>query len=806
MKSKVIICIVSLLLLGIFYTLQADIITVNANGGYQYLTIQDGIDAASDRDTVLVYSGTYIENINFYGKDIIVASLYFSTGDESYIENTIIDGGGSGTVVLFENGETESSLLQGFTITNGYYNNGGGLRCRNASKPVVDHLIITENSTQGNGGGIACYNNSNMQITNCLIYNNTASDNGGGIYMNNSHGLVENCLLINNVSYGGSSAVDLWGSAPLIRNITCFGNYSGGWATIGMWNDACPEIINSIIYQNTGYGFVFHYEADPTIEYCDCYDNSYGNFSGYVPTGLGSITQLNANGDPCDEFYNIYMNPELIDPINLDFTLFSSSPCIDAGIPDTTGLNLPQFDLDGNPRVVDGNGDGLAIIDIGCYEFYNCQHPIHLAIPTMHTMPGDTILVPLQVEFPDDSTFTSAEIVVGGYIGFLEFVELIADSSLIGDAGWFYESNESDSINTIWMAGSEPIYGDGVLIWMKFIIPDSATGFIPITLLDALFDTGIVPVDLTSGGVNVVTPLYGDVDFNGLVQAYDASMILKYLAGYIILDDLQLSVADVSLDSTVSALDATLILQYGVGIIDTLPYHPGPSYIANGDISIEEAVYTGIPIEVPMHITNSDKIYSFEGLISFDSQLLTLLDISWSEYLDGCNIQYNVNEGECLIIGSDIEPYNQNGIFATLRFYVNEDFAASDSTIIYFDRMRWNENDVMYNVDRAKIYNNFAINDPHEHEFILHQNRPNPFTQRTRIQYSIPLESSVTLKIYNIKGKLVKELVDEHKDKGTYEVAWDGRDKYGTKVVSGVYFYQFISGDRKVIKRMILLN
>jgi len=806
MKSKVIICIVSLLLLGIFYTLQADIITVNANGGYQYLTIQDGIDAASDRDTVLVYSGTYIENINFYGKDIIVASLYFGTGDESYIENTIIDGGGSGTVVLFENGETESSLLQGFTITNGYYNNGGGLRCRNASKPVVDHLIITENSTQGNGGGIACYNNSNMQITNCLIYNNTASDNGGGIYMNNSHGLVENCLLINNVSYGGSSAVDLWGSAPLIRNITCFGNYSGGWATIGMWNDACPEIINSIIYQNTGYGFVFHYEADPTIEYCDCYDNSYGNFSGYVPTGLGSITQLNANGDPCDEFYNIYMNPELIDPINLDFTLFSSSPCIDAGIPDTTGLNLPQFDLDGNPRVVDGNGDGLAIIDIGCYEFYNCQHPIHLAIPTMHTMPGDTILVPLQVEFPDDSTFTSAEIVVGGYIGFLEFVELIADSSLIGDAGWFYESNESDSINTIWMAGSEPIYGDGVLIWMKFIIPDSATGFIPITLLDALFDTGIVPVDLTSGGVNVVTPLYGDVDFNGLVQAYDASMILKYLAGYIILDDLQLSVADVSLDSTVSALDATLILQYGVGIIDTLPYHPGPSYIANGDISIEEAVYTGIPIEVPMHITNSDKIYSFEGLISFDSQLLTLLDISWSEYLDGCNIQYNVNEGECRIIGADIEPYNQNGLFATLRFYVNEDFAASDSTIIYFDRMRWNENDVMYNVDRAKIYNNFAINDPHEHEFILHQNSPNPFKHTTKIQYSIPLQSAVSLKIYNIKGEFVAKLVDEHKDKGTYEVAWDGRDKYGTKVVSGVYFYQFISGDRKVIKRMILLN
>jgi len=68
------------------------------------------------------------------------------------------------------------------------------------------------------------------------------------------------------------------------------------------------------------------------------------------------------------------------------------------------------------------------------------------------------------------------------------------------------------------------------------------------------------------------------------------------------------------------------------------------------------------------------------------------------------------------------------------------------------------------------------------------------------------LENSVSLKIYNIKGEFVTELIDEHKDKGTYEVAWDGRDKYGNKVVSGVYFYQFISGDTKVIKRMILLN
>ncbi|MDP8286180.1 MAG: cohesin domain-containing protein, partial [Candidatus Electryonea clarkiae] len=655
-------------------------------------------------------------------------------------------------------------------------------------------------------GGVACYTNSAMKTSNCFIYNNVASDNGGGIFLNHSTGRIENCLFYENVSNGGSSAIDCWSSDPIINNCTFFNNVSYGWATIGIWDTSNPIIFNCIVSYNTGSGFVFHSQSQATVEYCDCYNNSSGSFSGYVPAGLDTLVQMNANGDPCDAFYNIFLDPEFIDFYTSEFNLSQNSPCIDAGIPDTTGLNLPQFDMNGNPRVVDGNGDGLAIIDMGCYEFYNYLQPIRLAIPAIHALPGDTVLVPMNVQFPQDSTFTSAEIQVGGYLGSLEFVELFADSSLVGDAGWLYESYETDSINTMWMAGSEPISGEDVLIWMKFIIPDTAAGFIPITLVNAIFDTGILPVDLHSGGINVVTPIYGDVDFNGLVQAYDASMILKYLAGYIFLDDLQLSVADVSLDSTVSALDATLILQYGVGIIDTLPYEPGPEYLASGDITMEDAVYVGTPIEVPIYLTNSDKIYSFEGLISFDPQLLTLLGISWSGYLDGFDIQSHVNDGECRIIGSEIESYNQNGIFATLVFQANDGFTSCDSTFVSFDRLRLNENDIMYNVDRVKVTKDFGIINPQEQQFMLHQNTPNPFAYNTKIQYSIPMASFISLKIYNIRGELVADLIDEFKTKGSYDVSWDGKDTYGKSVVNGMYFYKFNSSDKEIVKRMILLR
>ncbi|MBC8382345.1 MAG: T9SS type A sorting domain-containing protein [Candidatus Cloacimonetes bacterium] len=112
----------------------------------------------------------------------------------------------------------------------------------------------------------------------------------------------------------------------------------------------------------------------------------------------------------------------------------------------------------------------------------------------------------------------------------------------------------------------------------------------------------------------------------------------------------------------------------------------------------------------------------------------------------------------------------------------------------------------MYNIATSIILNNYGVNNPQEQEFILHQNSPNPFVHNTKIQYSIPLESTVSLKIYNIRGELIVDLVNEFKDKGSYDIVWDGRDKNGNRVVNGIYFYKFISGDSEIIKRMILLR
>ena len=234
MKVIRLILIVSQLIL-MFTVANATIIHIPGD----YSTIQTGINTASDGDTVLVQPGTYVENINYNGKNITVGSLFLTTQDTSYISQTIIDGNQNSSVVRFWNGEDSTAVLCGFTITNGICSTGGGVICNNAnpkilnnhicnnftdyligvfeggagiycisSSPIIKNNRIYNNNVEwGYGGGICCWSSS-PEIINNHIYSNHSNQNnfyGGGIScMDSSNALIKDCLITNNSSnYGG---------------------------------------------------------------------------------------------------------------------------------------------------------------------------------------------------------------------------------------------------------------------------------------------------------------------------------------------------------------------------------------------------------------------------------------------------------------------------------------------------------------------------------------------------------------------------------------------------------------------------
>jgi hypothetical protein len=85
-------------------------------------------------------------------------------------------------------------------------------------------------------------------------------------------------------------------------------------------------------------------------------------------------------------------------------------------------------------------------------------------------------------------------------------------------------------------------------------------------------------------------------------------------------------------------------------------------------------------------------------------------------------------------------------------------------------------------------------------------NFPNPFNPETTINYSLKENTKVSLNIYNIKGQLVKVLVNDFQDAGEHSVIWNGIDSNGNRVGSGIYFYKFKAGDFQKIRKMVLIK
>ena len=317
-------------------------------------TIQSAIEAARAADTVLVSPGRYRENIIFSGKNIVVGSLFITSGDTARISDTIIDGESKGHAVEFSGREKSTAVLSGFTITHGSaagsypHNKGGGILCDHSS-PTLSHLYVTCNTARYAGGGIACIS-ATPRITDTTVAANTSDLYGGGVYCKGYARLVNLCIIGNIAESGGGVYLDA--SSPLLVNTLIMGNialnqadpigYGGGG--IDCENTSNPTLKNCIVTGNSYFG-LYTGSGQPSVFSSDFWGNAVGSFSGCNPL-LGKNSAVNAHGDSCDAFGNISLDPWFVNLATCDFRLRDYSPCIGAGASE----DAPLFDLAGAPR------------------------------------------------------------------------------------------------------------------------------------------------------------------------------------------------------------------------------------------------------------------------------------------------------------------------------------------------------------------------------------------------------------------------------------------------------------------------
>ncbi len=98
------------------------------------------------------------------------------------------------------------------------------------------------------------------------------------------------------------------------------------------------------------------------------------------------------------------------------------------------------------------------------------------------------------------------------------------------------------------------------------------------------------------------------------------------------------------------------------------------------------------------------------------------------------------------------------------------------------------------------------LDEPDLNEFELAQNFPNPFNPNTTIAFTLPTAQSVSVKIYDINGKFIRQVLNGEMAAGLHELNWNGTDQNGEAVASGTYIYVLESADFKDVKKMVLMK
>jgi hypothetical protein len=352
--------------------------------------------------------------------------------------------------------------------------------------------------------------------------------------------------------------------------------------------------------------------------------------------------------------------------------------------------------------------------------------------------------------------------------------------------------------------------------------------------------------DMPAGGNYWTEPVmqgYPVEERHPSISAFDAARIAQYAAGLYSFNEYQQIAGDVTGDGNISPFDAARVLQYSSGIgssaltgqwtssPEMYEYMPldmdmmdqdyiailygdatgnwapdaarvkgNSSVIAASTISMADAqVAPEEEVALPLVVSNLSglDVIALQAALEYDSNVLEFVGYRTVGTLtDG----FVLAEGTANLGGYRLEAISGEGTLIEVVFKAVGQIGEV-STVTLHDFML-NET-VLGDVSATvKVAPKVAI----PQAFALNQNFPNPFNPVTKIKYDLPEAATVSLRVYDVTGRLVTTLVDGQMEAGYYEATWTGTTDLGNAVSSGIYFYVIQAGDFTQTRSMTLLK
>ena len=327
------------------------------------------------------------------------------------------------------------------------------------------------------------------------------------------------------------------------------------------------------------------------------------------------------------------------------------------------------------------------------------------------------------------------------------------------------------------------------------------------------------------------------------ISMYDAALTARFALSLEQLDDNQQLAADADRNGQIYTFDAALIAQHAVGLEDMPGSHvgewlflPTSRNISNINSNHSSEDFIGIiignvhggwtpPGNLRKNVAQNNNIKKFVNYIQEESKAIFVfnndpslktisadIEIDYDsktfefdhyeipELSNGINIVENNRSGSLKIGLYSINPLTNGGELIKLIYQIKGE--GNKSSSIEIKKYLLNNQLVFSGSAEFSSFQNHNKISNYE----LKQNYPNPFNSSTNIQFVMPDDGFVTLKIFNLSGQVICSLVNENFKAGVHVVNWHGHNDSGQRVVSGVYFYKIKINDFEESKKLLILE